>query len=219
MKEIILTLLYFLLIKNSSQDIVYTLKKYKSYIYNEIYPTYGILESINVEGKEIEITYEIQDASNFTDTALFYYFTDTKLENNTIVDKSNFKDYVYCKKNESSNSRNTFKAIYRIKKNKKYKYLVLQNLPNEEGKNVEVKNKRTTKKTVIIIFIISLIITCGIIVAFVFVGKYIYSKRQKEVMANYASSFVAENPGLMPNEENNAIENNENRDSNIKIDD
>ena len=52
-----------------------------------------------------------------------------------------------------------------------------------------------------------------------FVGKYIYSKRQKEVMANYASSFVAENTGLMPNEENNAIENNENRDSNIKIDD
>ena len=49
--------------------------------------------------------------------------------------------------------------------------------------------------------------------------KYIYSKRQKEVMTNYASSFVAENPGLMPNDESNAIENNENKDSHIKIDD
>ena len=126
MKEIILTLLYFLLIKNSSQDKVYTLKKYKSFIYNEIYPTYGILDSINVEGKEIEITYEIQGATNFTDTALFYYFTDTKLENNTIVDKSNFKDYIYSKKMNLQFQGIHLKLFIELKKIKNLNILFLK---------------------------------------------------------------------------------------------
>ena len=218
MKELIITIIYILLIKFSSQDIVYKLNKYKSYIYNVNFTTYTILESINIEGKNIEITYEIE-GGNFSDTLLLYYFTDNKVDNNTKVDSTNFKNQIYSNKNESSVSKGKFKACYKIKKDKNLKYLVLQNLPNEEGKNIEVKNRRTSKKTVIIIFIISLIIICGIIAAFVFFGKYIYSKRQKEVMTNYASSFVAENPGLMPNDESNAIENNQNKDSHIKIDD
>jgi len=220
MKEIILTLtsLFILIIKVTSEPHIYKLKKYKSYIYNDTDNSYSVLESINVEGKEIDITYEIENGI-FSNTLLCYYFTDTNAYDKKSIENK-FDVCVYTKKNESSTSKNKFKACYRIKKDKKYKYLVLKNLPNEQGKSIEVKNRRTTKKTVIIIFVVSLIIICGIIAAFVFIGKYIYSKRQKEVMSNYASSFVAENPGLMPNDEGNAIiENDEKRDSRIKIDD
>ena len=226
MKEILLTLLYYLLIKISSQDTIFTLNKYKSFKYNKKGISYAILESINIEGKEIEITYEIQNGT-FSNASLYYYYINNKLEDDNYIDKNKLKGPIYSKKNETSKIRNNQKTCFRIKKDKKYKYLILQNLPNNDGKTIEVKNHRTTKKTVIIIFIISLIIICGIIAAFLFVGKYIYSQRQKEVMANYATSFVAENPGLLPNDENNAIidnnekiiENNEKRDSHIKIDD
>ena len=222
MKEILLTLIYFLLIKISSQKKLHILNKYKSFIYDENYTTYACLESINVEGKEIELTYEIHNGS-FSNSSLYYYFTDTKPEENTNFEKIQFQGPVFSKKNETSISKNKNKTTYRIKKDKKLKYIILQNLENKEGKTIEVKNKRTSKKTVIVIFVISLIIICAIIATFVFVGKYIYSKRQKEVMTNYATSFVAENPGLVPNEESNAIiennEINEKRDSQIKIDD
>ena len=218
MKEnILITLLFILLIKIASEEKIYKLKKYKSYTYNDTETSYSVLESINVEGKEIDITYEIENG-NFSNTSLYYYFTDTNAYDKKIIENE-FK-VVNSKKNESSKSKNKFKACYRIIKSKQKKYLVLRNLPNKEGKTIEVKNRRTSKKTVIIIFVISLIVICGIIAAFVFIGKYIYKKRQKEVMTNYASSFVAENPGLMPNDESNAIiENDEKRDSHIKIDD
>ena len=114
------------------------------------------------------------------------------------------------------------KLTYRFKTNN-YKYLVLQNLQSISDTKIKIKIKisgnkdddKNKSKAIVPIIIISIILVAGIVVAFIFVGKYIFNKRQKELMGNYASSFVAENSDLVPNEENQV----ERVPSSIKIDD
>ena len=111
---------------------------------------------------------------------------------------------------------NEIKITYNITK-EEGKYLVLFNIICKDGESIEVEHIKKEKKTkenrykednknnkvLIPIIIISIIAVFGIIIGFIILGKYIYNKRQQEVMGNYASSFVDENPGLVPNNDNN----------------
>ena len=85
------------------------------------------------------------------------------------------------------------KLTYRFKTNN-YKYVVLQNLKSISDTKIKIKikilgNKDDDKKlkAIVPIIIISIILVVGIVVAFIFlgIGKYIFNKRQKELMGNY----------------------------------
>ena len=181
----------------------YNLVIYNKLTYNGENETITIVDISGINENDIYINYKIQN-NKFTNNNLRYIFTDDYPNNNTNFD---FKGPINSI--DSKESNNEYTLYFKIKKENK-KYLILENLRGLAPGNIEIENTKSGSKAVIIIAIISLFLLIGIIGAFIFIGKYIFDKRQKELMKNYASSFVDENPSLVPNG-NNQEESNANK--------
>ena len=205
MKEILFFLFIFLLLVLSSEIKIYNLKKYGILIYEGIEPSLTVLETTNIKGNEINITYSIK-YSSFLNEELNYSFIDDYPDND--------KDFIPINSiisNERTALNNELKLHFSINK-EKHKYLILQNLlsPNQDITKIELKNIKnefeeeeddSSSNALTAIIVISIISVFAIVAAFVFVGKYIFDKRQKEIMSNYASSFVDDKSSLLPNNE------------------
>ena len=186
-----------------STEKIYNLTKYGNLIYDDTSPSLTVLDTTDITDKEIEIIYTVQN--NHENTRINYSFTN-EFPNNGFT--SNY--YFFSSRNNSLDGK--VKMTYNFQK-REGKYLVLMNIICKDNEKIEVEHRKKDNTSLIIIIIISIIVVIGIIVGFIFIGKYIYNKRQKEIMGNYASSFVAENPSLVPNEEKEKSDNN----NNIKI--
>ena len=212
MKELLFLLLFILI---SSNEEICDVTKESEKQYNGTMQSLIYFNITKLSGNKIDITYEINDNNSFIDTTIKYIFTNDDPNSNIKLTEKKECDY------ENKNN-NEMKLTYRFKTNN-YKYLVLQNLQSISDTKIKIKIKisgnkdddKNKSKAIVPIIIISIILVAGIVVAFIFVGKYIFNKRQKELMGNYASSFVAENSDLVPNEENQV----ERVPSSIKIDD
>ena len=91
---------------------------------------------------------------------------------------------------------------------------ILLNLKNTYGDNIEVeiiKSSSNSSTLLAITIICSIAGVISLIAVFIVVGKYIYVKRQEELLRkDYGSSFVGENPSVIPPEETENKENNNN---------
>ena len=182
----------------------YNLVIYNKLTYNGENETITIVDITGINENDIYINYKIQN-NKFTNNNLRYIFTDDYPNNNN----TNFDFKGPINSIDSKESNNEYTLYFKIKKENK-KYLILENLRGLAPGNIQIENIKSGSKAVIVIAIISLILLIGIIGAFIFIGKYIFDKRQKELMKNYASSFVDENPSLVPNG-NNQEESNANK--------
>ena len=90
------------------------MQKYKSYAYHDTETSYSVLESINVEGKEIDITYKNENG-NFSDTSLYYYFTDINAYNKNSTENK-FAKFVYSKKMNLQLQKINLKHVIELKK-------------------------------------------------------------------------------------------------------
>ena len=213
MKEFII--LFFFLI-SSSKEKIQELTKEQNVTYNGTELSYTILNTTKINEKQFNIIYEILDNSKFLTTKIKYNFFKNYHES---------ENFVLNKSMEGKVDKNENKVSFEFKKDNNNNYLILENLQsNNSTKLIRIKleikkiprnNGKTNSKVIIPIIIISIILVIGIIVAFIFVGKYIFNKRQKEMMGNYASSFVADSPSLVPNDETSQEESTH---SNVKID-
>ena len=213
MKEFII--LFFFLI-SSSKEKIQELTKEQNVTYNGTELSYAILNTTKINEKQFNIIYEILDNSKFLTTKIKYNFFKNYNES---------ENFVLNKSMEGKVDKNENKVSFEFKKDNNNNYLILENLQsNNSTKLIRIKleikkiprnNGKTNSKVIIPIIIISIILVIGIIVAFIFVGKYIFNKRQKEMMGNYASSFVADSPSLVPNDETSQEESTH---SNVKID-
>ena len=214
MKELIFITLFFILII-SSKEKIQEITKDQNLTYNGTELSYTILNTTKINGKQFNIIYEILDNSNFSSTTIKYDF----------FKKYNQSEIFVLNKNlEGKADKNKNRVSFEFQKDDNNNYLIMENLQSNSNKLIEIKleikkipinNGKTNSKVIIPIIIISIILVIGIIVAFIFVGKYIFNKRQKEMMGNYASSFVADSPSLVPNDETSQEESTH---SNVKID-
>ena len=225
MKEILLYILFISFLIYSSEKKIYELFKYGKLIYTNTNQTYSFLNITDIKEEQIEIIYKIQKNHNYDEyIELYYSFT------NIIPDENNCKVEKSIKGIINDSLENQIKITYNIAKeegkylvllnikcNDDYESIIVEHIKNE--KNPEPKPKRKENgngkdnkdnKGLIVIIIISIIVVAGIIIGFIILGKFIYNKRQQEVMSSYASSFVEENPGLVPNQEQKENTNDEN---------
>ena len=212
MKEFII--LFFFLI-SSSKEKIQEITKDQNVTYNGTELSYTILNTTKINEKQFNIIYEILDNSNFLSTTIKYDFFKNYNESEI---------FVLNKVMVGKADKNKNKITFEFQKDNNNNYLIVENLQSNSNKLIEIKleikknpinNDKRNSKAIIPITIISIILVIGIIVAFIFVGKYIFNKRQKEMMGNYASSFVADSPSLVPNEETSQEETTH---SNVKID-
>ena len=212
MKEFII--LFFFLI-SSSKEKIQEITKDQNVTYNGTELSYTILNTTKINEKQFNIIYEILDNSNFLSTTIKYEFFKNYNESEI---------FVLNKVMVGKADKNKNKITFEFQKDNNNNYLIVENLQSNSNKLIEIKleikknpinNDKRNSKAIIPITIISIILVIGIIVAFIFVGKYIFNKRQKEMMGNYASSFVADSPSLVPNEETSQEETTH---SNVKID-
>ena len=212
MKEFII--LFFFLI-SSSKEKIQEITKDQNVTYNGTELSYTILNTTKLNEKQFNIIYEILDNSNFLSTTIKYDFFKNYNESEI---------FVLNKVMVGKADKNKNKITFEFQKDNNNNYLIVENLQSNSNKLIEIKleikknpinNDKRNSKAIIPITIISIILVIGIIVAFIFVGKYIFNKRQKEMMGNYASSFVADSPSLVPNEETSQEETTH---SNVKID-
>ena len=182
--------------------------------YNDTQPSFTIIDISTIKEKEIVITYKFDENFIHNETELYYDFLDNYTKDNNDNDFKVEKSISFYRR---YNSNNKLELYYKITKERK-KYLVLANFLCQNSESIEVdclqkRNDNKNNKIIIIIIIISITLVVGIIVGFILVGKYLFNKRQKEIMAKYNSSFVEENPSLIPNDKENNPSNND------KIDD
>ena len=182
-------------IKIKTQYTKYNLTRYSKLIYNSKNETITILNIEGIEEKNIYLTYKIKK-TKFTSNSIGYIFTDDYPNNNTNLD---FSEIISCTDSKESNKEH--KLYFKFKKENK-KYLILENLKSLTPGDIEIENTKPASKAVIAIAIIGVVLIIGIIVAFIFIGKYIFNKRQKELMSNFSSSFVDEEPSLVRNGNN-----------------
>ena len=197
MKDTLLFLLFVCFLINSikTEFTMYNLTNYNKLTYNSGKESITILNIEKINENEIYITYKIKN-NKFISNSIKYIFTNDYPNNNTNLE---FPDLISCTDSKESNKGH--RLHFKIKKQEK-KYLILENLQSETPGEIEIENTKPSSKAVIVIAIISVVLIIGIIGAFIFIGKYIFNKRQKELMTNYASSFVDENPSLIPNDNN-----------------
>ena len=207
-------ILFFFLI-SSSKEKIQEITKDQNVTYNGTELSYTILNTTKINEKQFNIIYEILDNSNFLSTTIKYDFFKNYNESEIFV----LNKVMIGKADKNKN-----KITFEFQKDNNNNYLIVENLQSNSNKLIEIKleikknpinNDKRNSKAIIPITIISIILVIGIIVAFIFVGKYIFNKRQKEMMGNYASSFVADSPSLVPNEETSQEETTH---SNVKID-
>ena len=207
-------ILFFFLI-SSSKEKIQEITKDQNVTYNGTELSYTILNTTKINEKQFNIIYEILDNSNFLSTTIKYDFFKNYNESEI---------FVLNKVMVGKADKNKNKITFEFQKDNNNNYLIVENLQSNSNKLIEIKleikknpinNDKRNSKAIIPITIISIILVIGIIVAFIFVGKYIFNKRQKEMMGNYASSFVADSPSLVPNEETSQEETTH---SNVKID-
>ena len=223
MKAILFFILFIsFLIIYSSENIIYELSKYGKVIYSNTNTSYSLLDITGIKEEQLEIIYTIHKNHNYDEYNILYYsFTniypnDTKCE----VEKS-----INGIINDSFEKE--IKITFNIKK-EEGKYLLLLNIKCNDDESIEVEHIKKEKepnpkpkengdgkdnkdnKGLILIIIMSIIVVAGIIIGFIILGKFIYNKRQQEVMGSYASSFVEENPGLVPNNEQKENTNDDN---------
>ena len=207
-------ILFFFLI-SSSKEKIQEITKDQNVTYNGTELSYTILNTTKLNEKQFNIIYEILDNSNFLSTTIKYEFFKNYNESEI---------FVLNKVMVGKADKNKNKITFEFQKDNNNNYLIVENLQSNSNKLIEIKleikknpinNDKRNSKAIIPITIISIILVIGIIVAFIFVGKYIFNKRQKEMMGNYASSFVADSPSLVPNEETSQEETTH---SNVKID-
>ena len=207
-------ILFFFLI-SSSKEKIQEITKDQNVTYNGTELSYTILNTTKLNEKQFNIIYEILDNSNFLSTTIKYDFFKNYNESEI---------FVLNKVMVGKADKNKNKITFEFQKDNNNNYLIVENLQSNSNKLIEIKleikknpinNDKRNSKAIIPITIISIILVIGIIVAFIFVGKYIFNKRQKEMMGNYASSFVADSPSLVPNEETSQEETTH---SNVKID-
>ena len=212
MKEFII--LFFFLI-SSSKEKIQEITKDQNVTYNGTELSYTILNTTKINEKQFNIIYEILDNSNFLSTTIKYDFFKNYNESEI---------FVLNKVMVGKADKNKNKITFEFQKDNNNNYLIVENLQSNSNKLIEIKleikknpinNDKRNSKAIIPITIISIILVIGIIVAFIFVGKYIFNKRQKEMMGNYASSFGADSPSLVPNDETSQEESTH---SNVKID-
>ena len=197
----------------STQKNIFDLNKNNKILYNNNNQTLTVLDLTGIEGKYICITYKISNKS-FEDKELHYEFSD------------NYPNHVYepinkTKENNEKKSSSMIDNILRFETKlffnivkQEYKYLILLNLKNTYGDNIEVeiiKSSSSSSTLLAITIICSIAGVISLIAVFIVVGKYIYVKRQEELLRkDYGSSFVGENPSVIPPEETENKENNNN---------
>ena len=186
----------------NAEDKVYTLYKYDNLTYINKDTIFIVLDCSDITGKEIYITL-INHNESFSEDKFYYNFTD-EYPNNDFRTTKMINSYSKEKLVVGE------KLFYKIKK-ESAKYLVFKNVKCKENNTIEIENTETIGNTnvksnssiVIVIALVSITLVAIIVATFIIVGKYIYNKRQKEIMANYASSFVDDtnkNPSLLPND-------------------
>ena len=184
-------LIIIIFIKLSAEKNRYNLTVYNSIKYNDTEESLTIFDASKLNENEILISYKIKK-EKFGNKKLYYSFNE------------DYPDASYSPKEEINNTdeqgnNNEHILIYKFKKDNNKKFLVLENFKSVNGKEIEVQNLKPKTK-VIVFIILSIIIVIIIIVSFIFIGKYVYNKRQKEIMEKYATSFVDDS--LVPESEN-----------------
>ena len=224
MKEILFYILFISFLIYSSEFKIYDLSKYGKLIYNHTHLSLSVLNINDIKEEQIEIIYKIQKNMHDDYEKLYYCFINEYPSEND----NDFTSEKSTKGIIDDSLENETKITYNIKK-EEGQYLVLFNIICNEGEFIEVEhikkennkqngNKRDNKGNtgLIVIIITSIIVVAGIIIGFIILGKYIYNKRQQEVMGNYASSFVEENSGIVPNDANNEKQEHINDENNKK---
>ena len=208
MKEILIFLLFFAFLIETSDGKIYNLKKYGKLIYQALEPSLTLLDTTYIKGNEINITYTIK----------YTYFLNEELNYSFIEDYPNNENDFNPTYTITSNKReildNELKLYFAIN-NEKKKYLLLQNLlsPNTTVTSIVVENLKneneeededSSSTALTAIIVIGLVSVAAIITTFVLIGKYMFNKRQKEILSNYASSFVDDKSSLLPDNESNS---------------
>ena len=186
----------------NAENKVYTLFKYDNLTFINKDTIFIALDCSDITGNEIYITL-INHNESFIDDKFYYNFTD-EYPNNDFKTTKMINSYSKEKLVVGE------KLFYKIKK-ESAQYLVFKNVKCNENNTIEIENTETIGNTnvksnssiVIVIALVSVTLVVIILVTFILVGKYIYNKRQKEIMANYASSFVDDtnkNPSLIPDD-------------------
>ena len=195
--------IYFYLSKAEDEDIIiYQLNKYNNLTFINNASIFMVLDCSDITANEIYITF-INYNETFIDDKFYYHFTND-YPNNEFKTTKQINSYNKEVLNEGQ------KLFYKIKKDSE-KYLVFKNIRCNVNNTIEIQNtqkpgstaNKSNSSAVIIIIIVSITVVIIIVVAFIFVGKYIYTIRQKEIMANYASSFVDDtnqNSSLVPDD-------------------
>ncbi len=212
MKELFFIIIFLIYFVYTIETDILTLEKYKKITYINENEKLIVLDTSEINTNEIYITFTNFNES-FTSDSLSYNFINNypneDFDTSKIINSYNKKSF-----------NNGQKVYYKIKKESD-KYLVFKSIKCNNGNSIEVENTEKpgiseaplNSPIVIVIIIVSISVVIIIVVIFIFVGKYIYNKRQKELMANYASSFVGdnnENPSLVPNDKKeNEDDNNE----------
>ena len=181
-------------------SIIYSLKIYdlstnSKRKYNSRTTSYCFINLTKISYKEIIINFTIknQTKSTFKTETLYYNFSDHLKGNIKKIGYETIESY----KNDSFN--NSYKIFFRIKK-QDGNFLTFKNLEADEDETYVENEIKTSNKAVIAIIIIAVVVVVILIIIFIVVGKSMYNKRQKELMAKYASSFV-DNNGLIPKKE------------------
>ena len=197
----------------STQKNIFDLNKNNKILYNDTNQTLTVLDLTGIEGKYIGITYKISNKS-FEDKELHYEFSND-YPNNVYKPKNTIKENDEKKSSSMIDNILRFetKLFFNIVKQES-KYLILLNLKNTYGDNIEVeiiKSSSNSSTLLAITIICSIAGVISLIAVFIVVGKYIYVKRQEELLRkDYGSSFVGENPSVIPPEETENKENNNN---------
>ena len=216
MKEILFQLFFAFLVATLDGKI-YNLKKYGKLKYQALEPSLTLLDITNIKENEINITYTIK----------YTYFLNEELNYSFIEDYPNNENDFNSTYTITSNKRkildNELKLYFTIN-NEKKKYLLLQNLlsPNTTVTSIVVENLKneneddddSSSNALTAIIVIGIVSVAAIITTFVIIGKYMFNKRQKEIMSNYASSFVDDKSSLLPDNESN-IESKDNKEEKI----
>ena len=196
----------------STQKNIFDLNKNNKILYNDTNQTLTVLDLTGIEGKYIGITYKISNKS-FEDKELHYEFSND-YPNNVYKPKNTIKENDEKKSSSMIDNILRFetKLFFNIVKQES-KYLILLNLKNTYGDNIEVEiiKSSSSSSLLAITIICSIAGVISLIAVFIVVGKYIYVKRQEELLRkDYGSSFVGENPSVIPPEETENKENNNN---------
>ena len=211
MKELFFIIIFLVYFVYTIEKDILILEKNKKITYINEDEKLIVLDTSKINTNEIYITFTNLNES-FTSDSLYYNFINDSpsddFDPSKIINSYNKKSY-----------NNGQKVYYKIKKESE-QYLVFKSVKCNNGNSIEVENTEKpgiseaplNSPIVIVIIVVSISVVIIIVVIFIFVGKYIYNKRQKELMGNYASSFVGdnnENPSLVPNDKNEKEDDND----------